>query len=849
MAGPWEDYAGAPAGTVRQQSGEADLQGKRLQIKRDLEEIERRRGLAPYEARKSAADALTAEINAREATAKEGERKAKAARLAQGENAAAKELATVIAAAAAAKRLSQTGLFATGFGSGAARSVSEATPAGTVAGLVDTVAANTAFGRLQKMREESPTGGALGNVTEKELDLLKATIANIDPGKSDVDFQRSMDIIIDRYLDVYRKLGGDPATIQTQYKMRSGEDLPTDLIPGLAERPKAPPETGPGAPPEAATELKAGPGGKYVTEESKRAAARLQQAVEGGASREQIMALAAELGVRVQPAQVDAAIQFREKGGKGANVIPYESERPLSQQLIGAAAESPVGAYAIGAGSALTGGTLDELAGAVGGPEAEERARFARQFSQTENPVASMLGEVTGGALASIPAIRGARMALPGVSATRAAIAGEAALGAVTGAGEANEGSRLGGAAQGALLGTAAGAVPGAIARVASPRTPEAVRVMRRAGVRDMSAGQVLGAPELEAGAAGVLPVGGDIALRAQRNAFDQFQDAYVNDALKHIGAELPAGLKPTKRMADAQKAFDDAYTGARSNMQVVPDADMWRDIADFRARLGSDEFSEDAAKRLEKLLRDQIQRRIQGPVGGEEYKSLTSLLGKRRAAFSKQQNAEMADGVGDLQKIIDNAARRHSAPEAVAAMDRADAGYAILTRAEEAARALGNAPGEFTPQQALGAVRKGDLTARNRAYVRGDARGQQLAEAGVEALGKAPPTTPSRIERGLGFSGSVLGAPISLPINAALGIANAPGVRQMLNTTIAGERPTAAQALAEMIRRNPEYLGALAGGPTLQGLREQPAGWADLRRRYGTEAPSELGWSDGGGY
>lgn len=811
----------------------------------------RTRGLTPAEIRKANTDALLAELSLREKQAAEAERLKKEASAKTEGTEAAKEIARVIAAAAAAKRLSQTGLFATGFGSGTARSISDATPAGTVAGLVDTIASNTAFDRLQRMREESPTGGALGSITENELKLLQSTIANIDPTKSDADFQRSMNVIMDKYADTYRKLGGDPALIQQQYEMRTGEKLPSNLIPALVDKPKAPP---PGAPPSPlegrgeATELRTGAGDKYVTEEDKRAAARLQDAFDKGASAEELNALAGELGVALSPEQVNAAIQFREKGGTGALIRPKETERSLGKQLIGAAAESPVGAYAIGAGSALTGGTLDELAGLAGGPEAERRARFAREFSQTENPIASALGEITGAGLASIPAIRGARALMPGVSAARAAMAGEAALGAATGAGEADEGSRLAGAALGGTLGAAAGAVPGAIARVAKPRTPEAVSLLRKAGVRDMSLGQVLGAPELEAGAAGVLPGGGDVALRAQRKAFEQFQESYLNDALKNIGVEIPKGLKPTKRMEAAQKAFDAAYERARSNMQVVPDADMWRDLMGFNTRLGSDEFSEQAASRLQKLLRDQIQRRINGPISGDEYKSLTSLLGKRRAAFAKRGDAEMADGVAELQRIIDSAARRHSPPEAVQLMDQADKGYAILTRAEEAARNLGNAPGEFTPQQALAASRKGDITARNRAFVRGEARGQQLAEAGVEALGKAPPTAPSRVERGIGFTGSALGAPVSLPLNIGLGIANAPGVRQVLNTAIAGERPAAVQGIADFLRAKPEY-AAVPASALLQNARDRPEDITDLRRRYGIEVTPPVGWADTGGY
>lgn len=50
---------------------------------------------------------------------------------------------------------------------------------------VDTIKANLSFQELQRMRAESPTGGALGSITERELDLLGSTVANLDPNQDD----------------------------------------------------------------------------------------------------------------------------------------------------------------------------------------------------------------------------------------------------------------------------------------------------------------------------------------------------------------------------------------------------------------------------------------------------------------------------------------------------------------------------------------------------------------------------------------------------------------------------------------------------------------------------------------
>lgn len=50
--------------------------------------------------------------------------------------------------------------------------------------LTETIRANIGFDRLQQMREESPTGGALGQVTERELATLQAVMGNLDLSQS-----------------------------------------------------------------------------------------------------------------------------------------------------------------------------------------------------------------------------------------------------------------------------------------------------------------------------------------------------------------------------------------------------------------------------------------------------------------------------------------------------------------------------------------------------------------------------------------------------------------------------------------------------------------------------------------
>lgn len=72
-------------------------------------------------------------------------------------------------------------------------------------GYVDTLIANAGFDRLTQMREESPTGGALGQVTVEELRMLQRTIASLDPNLSTDAFMTNLARFENEYKDIIRR--------------------------------------------------------------------------------------------------------------------------------------------------------------------------------------------------------------------------------------------------------------------------------------------------------------------------------------------------------------------------------------------------------------------------------------------------------------------------------------------------------------------------------------------------------------------------------------------------------------------------------------------------------------------
>ena len=69
------------------------------------------------------------------------------------------------------------------------------TEARALKGDLDTIRANLGFGELQAMRESSPTGGALGSVSERENTLLQSTKASIDQALSGSDLATNLKTI------------------------------------------------------------------------------------------------------------------------------------------------------------------------------------------------------------------------------------------------------------------------------------------------------------------------------------------------------------------------------------------------------------------------------------------------------------------------------------------------------------------------------------------------------------------------------------------------------------------------------------------------------------------------------
>lgn len=84
------------------------------------------------------------------------------------------------------------------------------TPAYDVKSLLDTIKANVGFNKLQEMRAASPTGGALGQVSEMENRLLQAAIGNVEQSQSKEQLEYNLKRVKEIYLDIIHGPGNRP---------------------------------------------------------------------------------------------------------------------------------------------------------------------------------------------------------------------------------------------------------------------------------------------------------------------------------------------------------------------------------------------------------------------------------------------------------------------------------------------------------------------------------------------------------------------------------------------------------------------------------------------------------------
>ena len=110
------------------------------------------------------------------------------------------------------------------------------TPAADLKATLTTIGADSALSKLQEIRDASPTGGALGAITERELDLLRDSAAALAQTQSPEQLREN--------LRNYKRIRNEALSrVMAAYKEQYGEEINAE-IPAESKRRRFNPDTG-----------------------------------------------------------------------------------------------------------------------------------------------------------------------------------------------------------------------------------------------------------------------------------------------------------------------------------------------------------------------------------------------------------------------------------------------------------------------------------------------------------------------------------------------------------------------------------------------------------------------------
>jgi hypothetical protein len=318
--------------------------------------------------------------------------------------------------------------------------------------------------------------------------------------------------------------------------------------------------------------------------------------------------------------------------------------------------------------------------------------------------------------------------------------------------------------ALGAAGGIAAPIIGAGLKGIAVPNLAPDVRALLARGIR-LTPGEILGGGyKATEDKLSSYPLAGSFVAGAQGRALDDFNRAVGDDALSHIGQQVPNGVSVGRKMvAHVEKSIGNVYDSVLPKMTGTIDAPLIKDFQDVITAAKSRGANKDTLDALNNIIEGQFTNRpstASGYFDGDTLKLIQSDLGKIGSSFSKSDNANdqiLGNGVQDLHSAFNDMLARTN-PEYTDTLNGANAAWAKFARMRTASSRVGAKNGKFTPAQFANAVRGGDNSVQKGAYARGNALMQKdLSDPALEVLSQKYPDSGTAGR--LGLIGALTGA------------------------------------------------------------------------------------------
>jgi hypothetical protein len=378
-------------------------------------------------------------------------------------------------------------------------------------------------------------------------------------------------------------------------------------------------------------------------------------------------------------------------------------------------------------------------------------------------------------------------------------------------------------------LGAALGPVAEKVAGVVAPRITESAQKLREAGVRNLTPGQAFGGiPQRIEQAAESIPLVGDVIASARTQNIEQFSNAVINQSLKNINKSLPSDISGNEAIKFAEKEIGKAYdklvpklSVSQGTMVSFATENPMPLVANINTIVSqaAENLDDAGAAQLAKIVENNLLKKFKNnELSGNALKGAESSIGTYAVKFKKSldpnQNV-IGDALFDVQLALRQAVEEAN-PKFRNELQKINSAFADFTRVQRAAASAGSREGVFTPAQLMSAAKAGDITKRKGAFARGEARMQDIAQAGQQVLGSKIPDSGTPYRLGVGAAGLTgIGAldPLTATLGAAtLGAYTQPGLRIM--SPLLYERPELLRRIGEPLRRTAPFITPGLLGP-----------------------------------
>jgi hypothetical protein len=378
-------------------------------------------------------------------------------------------------------------------------------------------------------------------------------------------------------------------------------------------------------------------------------------------------------------------------------------------------------------------------------------------------------------------------------------------------------------------LGAVLGPVTEKVAGVVAPRITEGAQRLREAGIRNLTPGQAFGGiPQRLEQAAESIPLVGDVIASARTRNIEEFSRAAINQSLQNIDKQLPKGVSGNAAIKFAENTIGQEYNKLAPKLSVSSDTVLtFADETPVTLLSGINGIVSNAAQNLDDKAASQLEKIVQANLlgkfkdnvlSGKDLKKAESIIGNYATRFKKAQDPNqnmIGDALFDVQLTLRQGIEEAN-PAFKGQLQKINSAFADFVRVQRAAASTGAKEGIFTPAQLSAAAKATDISRRKGAFARGEARMQDIAQAGEQVLGSKIPDSGTPYRLGVGAAG-LTGLGSVDPLAATLGLATLgaytqPGLRMV--SPLLYERPELLRRIGEPLRQTAPFITPGLLGP-----------------------------------